>query len=175
MKRSCPCCIAGSGPPRSTKRRKGPSDFRCPWAMCSPILQTPGVVYTWIQEGVLPAEKWGPGSAWAITLDTTSETRCIAWIMTSTHLPHSIRGFIMAFVRWRGRCAQLLATVYDHGASHQVLLAHLAPRRRPRHNKRGSISPTFSANGPIPKYNGRPLNNVARPKATRPGRGTRAL
>lgn len=31
----------------------------------------------------------------------------------------------MAFVRWRGRCAQLLATVYDHGTSHQVLLASL--------------------------------------------------
>ncbi len=31
----------------------------------------------------------------------------------------------MAFVRWRGRCAQLLATVYDHGTSRQVLLANL--------------------------------------------------
>jgi hypothetical protein len=28
----------------------------------------------------------------------------------------------MAFVRWRGNCAQLLATVYRDGRSHQVLL-----------------------------------------------------
>lgn len=31
----------------------------------------------------------------------------------------------MAFVRWRGRSAALLATVYDHGTSRQVLLANL--------------------------------------------------
>lgn len=31
----------------------------------------------------------------------------------------------MAFVRWRGRCAELLATVYDHGISRQVVLANL--------------------------------------------------
>ena len=31
----------------------------------------------------------------------------------------------MAFVRWRGQCAQLLATVYDHGRSRQILLANL--------------------------------------------------
>lgn len=31
----------------------------------------------------------------------------------------------MAFVRWRGLCAQLLTTVYDKGRSRQVLLANL--------------------------------------------------
>ena len=31
----------------------------------------------------------------------------------------------MAFVRWRGTCAQLLTTVYEHGRSRQVLLANL--------------------------------------------------
>ena len=31
----------------------------------------------------------------------------------------------MAFVRWRGNSAQLLATVYDQGSSRQVLLANL--------------------------------------------------
>lgn len=31
----------------------------------------------------------------------------------------------MAFIRWRGLCAQLLTTVYDKGRSRQVLLANL--------------------------------------------------
>ncbi len=31
----------------------------------------------------------------------------------------------MAFVRWRGNCAQLLTTVYDQGRSRQILLANL--------------------------------------------------
>lgn len=31
----------------------------------------------------------------------------------------------MAFVRWRGTCAELLATVYENGRSHQILLANL--------------------------------------------------
>ena len=31
----------------------------------------------------------------------------------------------MAFVRWRGNSAQLLATVYDQGRSRQILLANL--------------------------------------------------
>jgi len=31
----------------------------------------------------------------------------------------------MAFVRWRGYSAQLLASVYDHGRTRQVLLANL--------------------------------------------------
>ena len=31
----------------------------------------------------------------------------------------------MAFVRWRGRCAQLLATEYDHGRTRQRCLANL--------------------------------------------------
>ncbi|MGC8474411.1 MAG: hypothetical protein ACP5PW_08425 [Candidatus Dormibacteria bacterium] len=31
----------------------------------------------------------------------------------------------MAWVRWRGGCAQLLATVWDHGRSRQVLLVNL--------------------------------------------------
>lgn len=31
----------------------------------------------------------------------------------------------MAWVRWRGGCAQLLATVWDSGRSRQVLLANL--------------------------------------------------
>ena len=31
----------------------------------------------------------------------------------------------MAFVRWRGRCAQLLTTIYDQGRSRQLLLANL--------------------------------------------------
>jgi len=31
----------------------------------------------------------------------------------------------MAFVRWRGNCAQLLTTVYDQGRSRQVCLANL--------------------------------------------------
>lgn len=31
----------------------------------------------------------------------------------------------MAFVRWRGNCAELLATVYDQGRSRQILLANL--------------------------------------------------
>ncbi len=31
----------------------------------------------------------------------------------------------MAFVRWRGPCAELLATVYDRGRSRQILLANL--------------------------------------------------
>lgn len=31
----------------------------------------------------------------------------------------------MAFVRWRGNCAELLATVYDNGKSRQILLANL--------------------------------------------------
>lgn len=31
----------------------------------------------------------------------------------------------MAFVRWRGGCAQLLATIYDQGHSRQILLANL--------------------------------------------------
>ena len=31
----------------------------------------------------------------------------------------------MAFVRWRGNCAQLLTTIYEGGKSRQVLLANL--------------------------------------------------
>ena len=31
----------------------------------------------------------------------------------------------MAFVRWRGTCAELLATVYENGRSRQILLANL--------------------------------------------------
>ncbi len=31
----------------------------------------------------------------------------------------------MAFVRWRGNCAELLATVYENGRSRQILLANL--------------------------------------------------
>lgn len=31
----------------------------------------------------------------------------------------------MAFIRWRGRCAQLLATVYVNGCSKQMLLTNL--------------------------------------------------
>ncbi|MDA8204749.1 MAG: hypothetical protein M0Z36_01670 [Thermaerobacter sp.] len=31
----------------------------------------------------------------------------------------------MAFVRWRGNCAQLLTTVYEQGRSRQLLLANL--------------------------------------------------
>lgn len=31
----------------------------------------------------------------------------------------------MAFVRWRGNCAQLLATIYQNGKSQQILLANL--------------------------------------------------
>ena len=31
----------------------------------------------------------------------------------------------MAFVRWRGHCAQLLTTVYEQGRSRQILLANL--------------------------------------------------
>ena len=31
----------------------------------------------------------------------------------------------MAFVRWRGGCAQLLASVWEDGRSHQILLANL--------------------------------------------------
>ncbi|MEM3485904.1 MAG: hypothetical protein QXI12_09815 [Candidatus Methanomethyliaceae archaeon] len=34
-------------------------------------------------------------------------------------------GFKIAFIRWRGRCAQLLATVYRNGRSQQVTLASL--------------------------------------------------
>lgn len=30
----------------------------------------------------------------------------------------------MAFVRWRGQCAQLLTTIYDQGRSRQLLLAN---------------------------------------------------
>lgn len=32
----------------------------------------------------------------------------------------------MAFVRWRGNCAELLASVWDQGHSHQILLANLS-------------------------------------------------
>ena len=32
----------------------------------------------------------------------------------------------MAFVRWRGTCAELLASVWDQGRSHQILLANLS-------------------------------------------------
>lgn len=32
----------------------------------------------------------------------------------------------MAFVRWRGQAAQLLATVYDHGRSKKIALASLS-------------------------------------------------
>jgi hypothetical protein len=31
----------------------------------------------------------------------------------------------MAFVRWRGRCCELLATVYDNGRSRKILLANI--------------------------------------------------
>jgi hypothetical protein len=31
----------------------------------------------------------------------------------------------MAFVRWRGTCAELLSTVYENGRSRQILLANL--------------------------------------------------
>ncbi len=31
----------------------------------------------------------------------------------------------MAFVRWRGNCAELLTTVYENGKSRQILLANL--------------------------------------------------
>lgn len=31
----------------------------------------------------------------------------------------------MAFVRWRGRCSQLLSTVYEEGISRQITLANL--------------------------------------------------
>lgn len=31
----------------------------------------------------------------------------------------------MAFVRWRGTCAELLATVYENGRSRQILLTNL--------------------------------------------------
>ena len=31
----------------------------------------------------------------------------------------------MAFVRWRGNCAELLATVYENGHSRQILVANL--------------------------------------------------
>ena len=32
----------------------------------------------------------------------------------------------MAFVRWRGNCAELLASVWDQGRSRQILLANLS-------------------------------------------------
>ena len=35
----------------------------------------------------------------------------------------------MAFVRWRGNCAELLATVYDQGRSRRLRLAHLVEMR----------------------------------------------
>ena len=33
--------------------------------------------------------------------------------------------WVTAFVRWRGTCAQLLATVYENGRSRQILLTNL--------------------------------------------------
>lgn len=42
----------------------------------------------------------------------------------------------MAFVRWRGRCAQLLATVYDGGRSKQITLACLPGFYVPESTKR---------------------------------------
>ena len=35
----------------------------------------------------------------------------------------------MAFVRWRGNCAELLATVYDQGRSRRLRLVHLVEMR----------------------------------------------
>lgn len=32
----------------------------------------------------------------------------------------------MAFVRWRGNCAELLTTVYENGRNRQILLANLS-------------------------------------------------
>lgn len=47
---------------------------------------SPGVIYTWIQQKVIPAQKWGPGHVWAIPLDDATEHQCQAWIRASTHL-----------------------------------------------------------------------------------------
>ncbi len=47
---------------------------------------SPSVVYTWIQQQVVPAQKWGPGQTWAITVDGATEKRCHTWIVASTHL-----------------------------------------------------------------------------------------
>jgi hypothetical protein len=48
--------------------------------------------------------------------------------VTAGVIPHSYsaeRGYRMAFVRWRGKCAQLLATIYTEKGSKQVRLALL--------------------------------------------------
>ncbi len=42
----------------------------------------------------------------------------------------------MGFVRWRGRCAQLLATAYEDGRSKQVTLARLSEFYVPESTKR---------------------------------------
>lgn len=47
-----------------------------------------GVVYTWIAQRVVSAQKPGRGRPWAITLDALAEDRCRDWIATSGHLPH---------------------------------------------------------------------------------------
>ena len=39
----------------------------------------------------------------------------------------------MAFVRWRGNCAELLTTVYENGKSRQILLANLRTDHAPAH------------------------------------------
>ena len=45
-----------------------------------------GVVYTWIAQGIVPAQKIGPGHPWALTLSATVREQCHQWIAQSSHL-----------------------------------------------------------------------------------------
>lgn len=68
----------------------------CPWApppdtctvqACAQRFQvSPGVVYTWIAQGVIPAIQFGPGHRWALTLDAAIAARCQQWIAQSSRL-----------------------------------------------------------------------------------------
>jgi len=47
---------------------------------------TTGVVYTWIAQGIVPAQKIGPGHPWALTVNAGVREQCHQWIAQSSHL-----------------------------------------------------------------------------------------